>query len=455
MQSWDVHPPLYYYVLRTVCWLTPGIFSKWQGLSINILFFVLSWLTLTAITKELTGYDKKKMLAVVAIFGFSPAVLSGIMFIRMYMMLTFVCLFMLYIHIRSFIGRKRTVKGFYLPVFGLSLWGFYTHYYFAVFLFFLAATFTLYLFVNKDNRRDALVYAGSVLAGLLVAVLCYPASLWHIFRGYRGTEAQSAFFDLGNVGERLSFFFNLANEYVFGNMLVFLLLCLVLFAVMKKTWIRMNVKTKEKEDLQGNTQRTKAVVLVAIVTMGYFLVVAKTALLNAEEAIRYEMPVYGLLMVLLVIGLGEALVTFEKSDKIKWTEWIFIVLIVITLFGEAKGLADGKVCFLYPKDRENVEWAVQHEKDAIVHIYNPQNKWMIWDESEELMQYEQIYFVSSENEEVFADERLTTEDTIYVYVMRGEEGQRVLEELEKVNGGFSQKRMIRELLYCDLYQLER
>jgi len=28
MQSWDVHPPLYYYLLHTVCSLTSGIFSK-------------------------------------------------------------------------------------------------------------------------------------------------------------------------------------------------------------------------------------------------------------------------------------------------------------------------------------------------------------------------------------------------------------------------------------------
>jgi hypothetical protein len=71
MQSLDVHPPLYYYFLRIVCWLSPSVFSKWQGLVVNIVFFVLSWLTLAGITKEITDSNKKKVLAVCALFGLS------------------------------------------------------------------------------------------------------------------------------------------------------------------------------------------------------------------------------------------------------------------------------------------------------------------------------------------------------------------------------------------------
>ena len=37
-QSYDVHPPLYYYVLRVVCFLTKNTFSKWQGLIVNLVF---------------------------------------------------------------------------------------------------------------------------------------------------------------------------------------------------------------------------------------------------------------------------------------------------------------------------------------------------------------------------------------------------------------------------------
>lgn len=446
MQSLDVHPPLYYYLLRLVCWLSPGVFSKWQGLTINITFFVLSWLVLAAITKAITDNDKKKILAVCALFGFSPAVFSGIMFIRMYMMLTFVCLSVLYIHIRAIVNGKRDGKRFYFPVLVLSFIGFHIHYYFAVFLFFLAAVVSLYLFWHKESRKEAFIYAGSVLAGLAVSVLAYPACLRHIFRGYRGTEAQDAFFDLSNIGDRLTFFFDLTNEYVFGNMLIVLLLCLILLA--------LTVRVMQKRFVFSNSKKL-SLELLLIVSGGYFFVVAKTALLNAEEAIRYEMPIYGLLMVLVVVGLGECLAFFENEKNKKALSVVFAGIICLTLVGEIAGLAQGKVCFLYSEDKENIAWAGDHRDEAVVYIYNPANKWMIWDEAGELMQYEQIYFVSSEHETVMADERLAEEDVVYVYVMRGEDGERTLQSLETEHGVFGKKELVRKLLYCDLYKLDR
>ena len=45
IQSWDVHPPVYYWVLHTVSSLFQGTFSKWTGLGINLAFHGLSlWL---------------------------------------------------------------------------------------------------------------------------------------------------------------------------------------------------------------------------------------------------------------------------------------------------------------------------------------------------------------------------------------------------------------------------
>ena len=81
----------------------------------HILFFALSWILLAKIAKLLTN-NKKTILAVCLLFGFSPAVYSGITFIRMYMMLTFACLLILYVHVRAIVREKLSFRGFYLPV---------------------------------------------------------------------------------------------------------------------------------------------------------------------------------------------------------------------------------------------------------------------------------------------------------------------------------------------------
>lgn len=448
MQSWDVHPPLYYYVLRTVCVLTSGVFSKWQGLSINLLFFVFSWIVLALITKELTGNDKKKIALVCALFGFSPAIFSGITFIRMYMMLTFACLLILYVHIRAIMRGKLSLGGVYVPVILLSFAGFQIHYYFAVFLFFLAASVSLYLFFHKNTRKTAFVYAAAVILGMLLSVAAYPACISHIFRGYRGTEAQDAFFDMHNIGQRLNFFFDLTDEYVFGGMLVILVLVMILLGL---TW---KVKNSKQNKEQWSPQK-KAIMLTLAVTMGYFLVVAKTALLNAEEAIRYEMPIYGLLILLVVLCLDRQAEVFTTDKNRKWMQGAFLFLMGLTLAGQLYGLIQGKVCFLYPQDTQNVAWAEENHDKDVVYIYSPVNQWMIWDDSEELMQYEQIYFISSTQENVVSDKRLSETHHVYVYKMRGEEADAVFEKIIGQNGGFRDIKLIRELLYCDLYELER
>ena len=92
MQSYDVHPPLYYMILHTVCSLFPGLFSKWLGLGINLLFFIICYWLLAYIAYHVFHKNKYMTAVVCLLFGFQVGVLSGITFIRMYMMLTMWCL---------------------------------------------------------------------------------------------------------------------------------------------------------------------------------------------------------------------------------------------------------------------------------------------------------------------------------------------------------------------------
>ena len=451
MQTYDVHPPLYYLVLHTVCSLTPGVFSKWQGLSVNLFFFVLSWILMAAITDLTSNHRKRVIFAVCACFGFSPAVFSGITFIRMYMMLTCLCFLLLYIHIRAIHYDKRNFLQYYIPILIVTFLGFLTHYYFAVFLFFAAAATFLFMIIKKDLRRHATCYAASVAGGLLAAVVVYPSCLAHIFRGYRGTEAMDAFFDIGNITQRLSFFFGLTNEYVFGNTLYFLILTLLLLAMTCYYFAkRKSANTVSSKWFSINKRETA---LIAITTIGYFLVAAKTALLNAEEAIRYEMPIYGLLILLFMLSLDILLKKLEEQSGFKKTGTLFGVLLVITVAAEIFGLCSDKVQFLYREDEQNVVWASNHGEETIVYLYNPVNEWMIWDDAEELMQYDRIFFVSMENENPVADESLLTAEHIYVYAARSEKSDAILQNL-KSDGSFATCNKIRELRYCDLYELK-
>ena len=88
VQSWDVHPPVYYWLFHTVCSFFPGQFSKWFGLGINLAAFGLSMFLLRCLSLKVTGHNEKLSLFVCFFYGFTPAAMSSVVFIRMYALLT-------------------------------------------------------------------------------------------------------------------------------------------------------------------------------------------------------------------------------------------------------------------------------------------------------------------------------------------------------------------------------
>lgn len=466
MQTYDVHPPLYYFFLHTVCSFFPGVFSKWFGLGLNLLFFVIAYLLFAQISYAVFRKHRGMTMLACLLFGFQPGILSGITFIRMYMLLLVWCLAIMCWHIPTWQDGLTLRPKRIIGLIFLVTAGFLTHYYFAVFLFFLAAFTCLYNWLAKKNLKGSIAYGSCVCAGMVLAVLLYPASLSHIFRGYRGTEATGAFFDLSNTLLRLDFFTKLMNRSVFGGvfwLLVLLLglMCFLLFFRYRKKWgeVRTLWEGKGEKASRGPDRINPAAYgCLLTVTLGYFFVVAKTALLNAEEANRYELPIYGFWLLLLLGAFYTAADLLAKGGgqgerrlpaKV-FTKAVGGIILGCQLFL----LQHGEVQFLYTGDAQNVDWARQHKEEIIVYLYNPANVWMIWDEAEELMQYERIYFVSLADTSPVTEKEILEADRVYVYSSRMDEGQKLMDRLMKDSGSLSEKEKIRELLYCDLYCLD-
>lgn len=499
MQTYDVHPPFYYLLLHGVCSLTPGIFSKWSGLALNLFFFIGSWMLLELLAWRMAGAGREEgeqeeaadrrfrqlaVLGIILLFGFNPAVYSGIMLVRMYMLLGFWVLAATWLHVRSLQERKRGWR-FFVPLAAVVYLGFLTHYYFAVYLFFLAAAMEFYLLFEKAEHKtwgqkwkDCILYAVVVIGSLVAAVLSYPACLGHIFRGYRGTEAMGAFFDPGNTWGRLNFFVGLLNEYAFGGLLFVLILVLAVLAI--TAWALQRLKRSAlqsesgirgqkpseiskpsadaaKEQAVGFWERYQILWIPAAASLGYFAVVTKTALLTAEEANRYQIPIYGMLLLLAVI-LFLMLVRKAGGKKCFARKGICGAVLAFLIFltcGQIHGLLDGKVLFLYEEDAENIAFARQNADEPIIYFYNQALMWMIWDDSLELMQYDQIYFVNLADTSALEAEWLAQEDRVLVYAARTDTSAAALETAAAGMGRPVEMKKIRELLYCDLYEIKR
>lgn len=432
MQSWDVHPPLYYYIFHTACSMFPGVFSKWLGIGVNIIAYVvcfgLLWYTsYTAMTvgdKEGHRQQNAMVLSFVTCFawGFCPAVISGVMFIRMYQWLTLFVLLCLCLHLRAMKKQDFGIGRLLLPMAVTVFLGFSTQYYYIIFHFFLGAGFCI-LLLWRRKIKELFTYALFCAIGLGAAILYYPAGMAHIFRGYRGTEAVSEFGNISNTWDRLRFFMGLFDDYVMNGMLAVFLLVICLL------WLTVWYQRKRKALTEVLAERPlapkaavaakdfdigQAVGLMLFACAGYFFTVSKTALLLGETSNRYQLPIYGILLFLLLYFVSAPVFSMMKESE-RGRQILCFVLMIVFLCSNGLAFKNDKVFFLYEEDAVMMELVKENKDVPVVVCYHENSPDNIWRLSEELIEYSQVYVASLGNVSPIEDKEITESDRLLVF----------------------------------------
>ena len=138
-QAADVHPPLYYAILHTICSLFPGSFSIWYAGSINIIFALLTLYIFRKLLFELL--EKTPLINAISLaFVLLPGIYSNISFLRMYTMAMFWVLLIAYIFLKA-IKAEKIGRCFWIKLCIISILGALTHYYCIIYLFFTCLVF--------------------------------------------------------------------------------------------------------------------------------------------------------------------------------------------------------------------------------------------------------------------------------------------------------------------------
>lgn len=477
VQSWDVHPPVYYWVFHTVASLVPGVFSKWIGLSVNLFFHGINIILLTYLSYLISNRNRALSLIITLFYGLTPAAISGVVFIRMYEMLTMWVLLCAILHVQAVQefdcdGKasgsdkgKLSVRSFLIPIAVVTYLGFLTQYYYFIFLFFVGAAFCIWLLWHDHNLWNCVRYGVSQLIAFAFAYLTYPSFPGQMFRGQRGAQATENFFDLSNTTERLQFFWNLLDEYVFGKTLAWILLVIVLLAV---TAYAVNGRRKVSALSHNQQQGMKPDVawcLLAFAVIGYFLAVSKTALLLGDTSNRYQLPVYGMIVLLLFDGLyrlGKMCMSgvtgFSSANaQAKSLSILSILVVLACLVVDLAGLIGNRVVFLYPEDKQQVEFAGEQAAAGtpVIYLYQAGAEWCIWDVTNELLEYSEVYFASTDSVDVIKDEKIRQAESLVVYVADGADADAQLGRIVNSNPRLAEyrERMFEEK-YCDVYYLK-
>ncbi|MDE5598323.1 MAG: hypothetical protein K2J04_10875 [Lachnospiraceae bacterium] len=224
-QRYDVHPPLYYFLVHTISSFFVGQYSVFHTLAINLVALLIIDILLVQLFQEL--YGKKG-------YGLVPFVLLSsldvMLFLftwsRMYMLLFMFCFWYLLIHWKLIKNRECWKKTYLVQMVLCIFLGTMTHYYFYVYAACLTL-FAMFFFIYEKRKYAVLNYIYAGVVGIMASWIAFPWVVAHIFGNAQGKHADITPWSLEKVGSYVEF----CNEQLFNGrmwiaILILALLCL-------------------------------------------------------------------------------------------------------------------------------------------------------------------------------------------------------------------------------------
>ena len=308
-QSKDVLPPFFYAVVHTVSSFFPGKFSNWFVLGPNLLFFIGSQFVLLQIAKKI--FQRTWFAIIIClIYGFTLGGINSVLYFRMYMMVSFFGLLAFYLHMQlcdKLAKGLEISKKIFICIALVDVLGFLTHYYYLVFISFVAIA-TMWWMNKKKLYSLVLQYFSFSIAALVVCIGIFPPCLKQIAGvgeyGYRGAQSLSNAFNSSFL-KRLGDYNSLLAKDLGGDILLMLLLIIGLMVLnsLRKLFIDFNISHEEtgyKLDVDFHSasrhysfhflDEDKFVGLCIIASVPYYLTIAKISVMSDDRYIFMVIP---------------------------------------------------------------------------------------------------------------------------------------------------------------------
>lgn len=366
----DVHPPLFYTLVNAVSSVIQNNSTKYIIFGINVVFFVLTAYFMRKILIEI----KKKELAVltVLLYGLSIAGISTVIFLRMYMMLTFFTVLFLYLNIKIINNDFHVDKRKIIELILTTVGGFLTQYFFCFYALLVVIIMSI-IFLIKKKYKELLKYISIFVISAIIGILIFPMSLYHMFFGERGV----GYFANEDYFLRLKTFTELIlNNFGANNIIGIALLILSVFVV---------IIVKRKENLP-------IFCVISIPIVCYIMIIAQIA---PYIELRYIMNVLPIASIFVVMMVGSM---FDNRNY----EILLVAVMVVGLSGY--GFLTQKPIGLYEGYSEYLEVAEENKDLDLVYVgYSFFNhiqflpEYMIYDKCL-LMSQSDLYWLENDEE---------------------------------------------------------
>lgn len=382
-QANDVHPPLYYWLLNIASAINHDGFTKWTGLILDYIIYILAILVLYKLVLTLGG-SRENAAASAVLYGLSVIGMSTMLMIRMYvlMMLLTLCLALEIAElIRDFRPAICILVGITL------LAGLFTQYYFVFYAFFLCASYVLYALIKKQYRALAW-FIPCALIGALLLIPLFPACISQLFSGEL-VSGNSAMDNLKNPSIYAFRFKRFFIEFVYHGMKAAVYTGVVLVIALAVRFRALCAAVKEK--------RLNCSALVIILPA--FIVLPLVAVMSPVDEPRYIyniIPIFVLAVSFLIYLLENSLGEIKNERTVKCGAMLLIMALALW---EARCTPPD---YLYPEYAE-YDAIIAEYADAPC-VYFSDNKFEgLTQDLLQLLQFDDFYVTDKEHVSALTD----------------------------------------------------
>lgn len=434
-QKNDVHPPLYYLILRFAMGFHKNSYSKWPGIIINMIIYafvtIFMYLILNKILKDKYKY-KEKSAIIAMVSSLVLASITNVIYIRMYALSTLNVLITTYLHLKLL--DKKEIDYKLLTFIGVSaLAGSLTHYYY---LFYLAMMFIMFAikYIKEKRYKELIAYTVTMCIAGAISLIIFPYSIKHLFFGYRGQGALSKLTQISEFLKSIKMYIKKFNRHAFNGLLFILLALIVGLGIYKKV--------NKKKIFENKNQYIK---YIAIPTAFYTLLVSLSA---PWIELRYIMPVCGLVFILIIYLLENVLENIFNEKNVFRILTVCLAIILIT-----------PIIFKMEPEEEFLD-----KRDIVEEVQNELNVPTIYmfNSNENRFLDDILLFSKLDNSYIAKDVECTDENInkilngkdlsngILVFINGGQNNDEMMEKIKNATG-LNEWKWIKGLNACNIY----
>lgn len=302
----DNHPPVHFMLLHTMSSLFPGTLSPWLGCAINLICVGITlWLMLRLGRQlsEIFGMEEQgRLLGILAVllYGLSTGALASVLLIRMYCLLSCLCVALLSMHVEKWKehGFDRSNKG----LIAITVLGFLTQYFFLFYCILLAAVTAAGLLCSK-RMRELWIYIRSMVVAAVIGLVLFPFAIADVFSSGRGVEAlDNLASGFAGYGARLLAFARILADRTVGDLLLGAG-CATAVVLAVVLWYRRH----RGQELSMSREVRGILRMLIIPVVGYYLLASRMSPYLVDRYVMPMFPMIALLFALLLCCLGKRL----------------------------------------------------------------------------------------------------------------------------------------------------